>query len=190
MYCWTVSMLSVSAIVTVKWILGHSGKQGNEEADAIARSGLRMLPSPDSQPGSISLAYLRRLMNNQLQALLSDWWDKACPVRYRKLDLLMKRRKPPELALSRHLLRELIAARTGHGNFAAYHRRFNNADAPSECACGKETSPTHFIHCRLYSHETRRIRGLKSHDDFLHQLLGPKCLEDFRNLAQKIQCYG
>ena len=80
----------------------------------------------------------------------------------------MKQRKPPELPLSRHLLHELIAARTGHGNFAAYHRLFNNADAPSECACGEETSPSHFIHCRLHSDEIRRVRGLKFHDNFLH----------------------
>ena len=140
-----------------------------------------MLLSPDNQSGTILLAYLRRLMNNRLQALLSDWWYKASPVRYRKLDLLMKRRKPPELALSRHLLRKLITA---------YNRRFNNADAPNECVFGEKTSPIHFIHRQLHSHETRRIRGLKSHDDFLYQLLGPKCLEDFRNFAQKTPCHG
>lgn len=149
-----------------------------------------MLPSPDNQPGSISLAYLRRFMNKRLQDLLSNWWDKSCPVRYRKLDLLMKRHKLPELALPRQLLRELIAARTGYGNFAAYHRRFNNADTPSECVCGEETSPTHFIHCRLHSHGTRRIRGSKSHNNFIHKLLGLKCLEDFKIFAQKTRCYG
>lgn len=117
--------LSEKAQVLVKWVPGNSGIQGNEEADAAGRSALRELPSPETQPESISLAYLRRLTNQRRQALLDDWWKEACPPRYR------------ELALSRRLLRELIAARTGHGNFAAYHRRFNNAHAPMECTCGR-----------------------------------------------------
>ena len=45
----------------------------------------------------------------------------------------MRRRKPPELGLSRHLIHGLIAARTGHGNFAAHHRRFHHEDATLEC---------------------------------------------------------
>lgn len=176
--------------MTIKWVPGHSRIQGNLEADSAARSGLRMLPSPEMHPESTTLAFLYGQMNRLRQALLDDWWNEACPPRYRKLDLLMRRRKPPELGLSRFLLRNLIAARTGHGNFAAHHRRFNNLDAIMECACGEETTPTHFIHCRLHAHVTRRLRGRSSHSGFIQKLLGPKCHEFFKIFEKETCCFG
>ena len=182
--------LSKTAEVFVKWVPGHSGIQGNVEADSIARSALRGLPNLEIKPGLLTLAYLRRLMNQRQQALLDNWWEEACPSRYRELDLLMRRRKPPELALSRRLLRELIAARTGHGNFAAYYRRFQFSDAPTECTCGEETTPTLFIHYRLHTNITRKLRKSMSHNDFINKLLGPKSLRSFTIFAQETGCFN
>lgn len=172
-------------IVQVKWVLSHSGIVGNEEADAAARAALRGLPDQNSQPETITLAYLHRLMNQRRQDLLNSFWDEYCPQRYRELELQMRRRKPPELALPRRLLLELIAARSGHGNFAAHHRRFNNMHATMECSCGEETTPTHFIHCRRHAHQLRRLRGSVPHHKFINKLLGPNCLESFKTFAQK-----
>lgn len=84
--------------------------------------------------------------------LVEKWWFDVCPARYQDLDLQMRRRKPPELNLPRRLLYHLLAARTGHGDFAAYHRRLTHLDANLECVCGQETTPTHFIRCRRYAH--------------------------------------
>ncbi|KAI0996528.1 hypothetical protein K3495_g11653 [Podosphaera aphanis] len=65
-------VLSKKAGAMVKWVPGHSGIQGNVEADSVARSALRGLPNPEIQPEQLSLAYLRRLMNQRRQALLDD----------------------------------------------------------------------------------------------------------------------
>ena len=136
------------------------------------------------------MAYVRRLMSQKRQTLLEEWWEGDCPSRYRNLGLLMRRRKPREQTHSRRLLRELISARTGHGNFAACHRRFTNFAASMECACGEETTPLHFIHCRMHARQTRRLRGTMSHDDFVQKLLGPKCLENFTYFVQETGCFG
>ncbi|KAI0991563.1 hypothetical protein K3495_g16624, partial [Podosphaera aphanis] len=181
--------LSKTAAVMIKWVPGHSGIQGNVEADSMAKFALRGLPCRDVQPGKQTLAFLRRLMNQRRQALLDDWWEETSPPQYKYLDLLMQRRKPPELALPRRLLRELIAARTGHGNFAAYYRRFDYSDARMECACGEETTPTHFIHCRLHADITRRLRRSMPHSDFVKKLLGHKCLKSFTTFAQETGCF-
>ena len=36
----------------------------------------------------------------------------------------------------------LLAAWSGHGDFAAYHRRFGHLDAQMRCRCGQPTAPT------------------------------------------------
>ncbi|KAI1003652.1 hypothetical protein K3495_g4558 [Podosphaera aphanis] len=185
----TFYTLSKTAEVATKWVPGHSGIQGNVEVDSIARLALRGLPNLDTTPGKLTLAYLRRLTKKRRQEMLDNWWEEACPSRYQELDLLMRRRKPPELALPRRLLRNLIAARTGHGNFAENNRRFKRLDAPVECACGEETTPTHFIHCRLHADITRRLRRSIPHNDFVNKLLGPKCLESFTIFAQETGCF-
>lgn len=182
--------LAHMAHVSVKWIPGHSEIRGNDEADAEARAGLRQLPQRNVSPESISHAFLRRLVNQRRQSLLDAWWDKACPARYRALNLQMRRRKPPELCLPRRLLHELIAARTGHGNYAAYHRRFQHKDATLECICGKETSPTHFIRCQNHAHHARRFKKSMPYCLLVYKLIGPKCLNCFTKFAKVTGCFG
>ena len=96
----------------------------------------------------------------------------------------MRRRKPPELALPRRLLHKQPAARTGHGDFAAYHRRLNHKDATLECVCGQETTPTHFIPCRRHANQTRKLWNGMTMDNFRRQLLGHDCLKKFRGFAK------
>lgn len=175
--------------VEVKWVPGHSKINGNEEADSEARAALHDLPTRETPPGYITLAYLRRLMHQRRQTLIDEWWSTACPARYRDLDLQMRRRKPPELSLPRHLLHQLIAARTGHGDFAAYHRRFHHNEANLECMCGQETSPTHFIRCRLHAQITRRLRKGLTMNEFTNQLLGHNCLKKFIEFARTTACF-
>ena len=44
--------------------------------------------------------------------------------------------KTKELLLPRFILGKTLAARTGHGDFADYHERFNHEDASLHCRCG------------------------------------------------------
>ncbi|KAI0996060.1 hypothetical protein K3495_g12121 [Podosphaera aphanis] len=143
--------LAKSVNAKFRWVPGHSKISGNEEADAEARAALRDLSERQTQPNYITLAYLRRLMQLHRQQLVEKWWSEVCPPRYQDLDLKMRRRKPPELTLSRRLLHRLKATRTGHGDFAAYHRRFKHLDAELKCVCGQEITPTYFIRYRRYA---------------------------------------
>ncbi|POS85079.1 hypothetical protein EPUL_003411 [Erysiphe pulchra] len=163
---------------------------GNEEADAEARATLRDLADRQTQPNLITLAHLRRLMQQRRQELVEKWWSDVCPIRYQDLDQKIRRKKQPELALTRQLLHKLLAARTGHGDFAAYHRRLNYLDANLECVCEQETTPTHFIRCRRYANQMRKLRKGMTMENFRRQLLGHNCFKKFVEFAKITGCFS
>ena len=182
--------LAKSTNVEYRWVPGHSRISGNEEADVEARAALRDLPDRHIQPSYITLAYQRRLMQQKRQNLVEKWWSEVCPARYQDLDLKMRRMKPPELALPRWLLHKLLAARTGHGDFAAYHRRLKHLDAELNCVCGQETTPMHFIRCRRYANQVRKLRNGLTIDNFRRQLLGHNCLKKFSEFTKITGCFS
>ena len=70
---------------------------------------------------------------------------------------------PPELSLlPRPSLGRLLSARSGHGDFAAYHRRFKHNNADIYCTCGQEKSPDDMPgHLRLRRHAKCPLGGLR-----------------------------
>jgi len=82
---------------------------------------------------------------------LADWWDvqeATLSPHYRHWALPYNTRAPKELEIPRATLHRLLAARTAHGDFAWYHRKFNHPDAKVTCSCGKDKSPEHLVLCR------------------------------------------
>ena len=67
--------------------------------------------------------------------------------------------KPLELNLPRFTLGKLYASRSGHGDFAEYHKRFKHVDAEGMCQCGRNKTPEHFFLCRLGRRAARQPWG-------------------------------
>jgi ribonuclease HI len=133
--------------ICVHWIPGHSGVQGNEEADTLAKMGAAA-PAPDVPPIPPSPAFLKRWTAESAASESRVWWAATAPHSYRNLGIEFPTKAPPELSLPRPLLARLIAARSGHGDFADYHERFNHETANIFCSCGQRKSTTHFFFCR------------------------------------------
>jgi hypothetical protein len=56
----------------------------------------------------------------------------------------------------------LIAARSGHGDFEAYHTRFShvaNDNNPRRCKCGRLKEAAHFFYCRIARRKYGRPPG-------------------------------
>ena len=53
----------------------------------------------------------------------------------------------PELRLKREVQGWLIAARSGHGQFSAYHERFGHKETDTYCVCGQKRAQLYPFSC-------------------------------------------
>lgn len=132
--------------VAIRWCPGHSAVQGNETADALAKLACQGQPPPWVKT---TIARAKGKIKEAFCARNEKFWQESAPQRYIDLGIKMPKHAPPELRLPRKHLSRLIAARTGHGDFAAYHERFGHREFVRTCECGREKTPEHFIFCSL-----------------------------------------
>ncbi|OAQ59786.1 endonuclease/exonuclease/phosphatase [Purpureocillium lilacinum] len=154
--------------VQVRWIPGHTDIPGNEEADGLAKAGCLQPEPPGAMP---SLAHLRRLARQQSRDAFKAWWSTEAPESYKALNLEAATSCPPELALPRATLHNLLAARSRHGDFADYHERFNHDDARLDCSCGRRKAPEHPFYCRKVPPRLR-MRLAPSPAEAIHHAVG------------------
>jgi ribonuclease HI len=129
----------------VRWIPGHTDIPGNEQADKLAKAASSLTEPEGAQP---ILAYLRRIARQKPKEAFETWWSTAAPEQYKRLNLKVTTGCPPELSLPRAALHHLLAARSLHGDFAAYHERFDHSDARLVCSCNRRKAPDHIFYCR------------------------------------------
>jgi ribonuclease HI len=151
----------------VRWIPGHTSIPGNEQADALAKTGSALPEPPDAIP---TLAYLRRVAKQRPRDAFKAWWESSTPERYEALDLKATA-SPKELSLPRAPLHHLLAARSHHGDFADYHERFNHDDAQLNCSCGRRKAPDHLFYCRKIS-PRYRMRLIPSPTAAINRAIG------------------
>lgn len=168
----------------IHWSPGHMGIRGNEAADkeaGIGSSAKLSLEEERVAEGQMpSLTYVRRINRRQRRDLLVRWWADHTPDSYKPWNLPIGG-KLEELKLPRASLHRLLAERSGHGDFASYHRRFNHEESSiTPCGCGEEKEPGHFVECELAAaklpsslrpgRERKEMLGYKGHTEFLAYL--------------------
>jgi ribonuclease HI len=143
--------------VTVKWVPGHCDIQGNELADKLAKEGVEAEHGARviSQP---TLAYVKRTAKAARTRAFRHWWLHHQPGSYKDTGLLATLGPTAELQqLGRPMLHRLLAARSGHGDFADYHKRFGHADVSVKCSCGRQKSPSHIFYCRKLANRESQV---------------------------------
>ncbi|KAL5606006.1 uncharacterized protein BROUX77_003199 [Berkeleyomyces rouxiae] len=149
------------------WVPGHSDIAGNELADGQAKLGARTNTWLDG----MSLSWARHYFRSRLDSAFRAWWaEEGRAIRPH----LHRPVEPPKKAWSslldetdRKLARAVLTALSGHGDFAAYHRRFEHVDAVLSCPlCGSETAPEHVWVCPRNPQRVSR--------SFFQKLIGTK----------------
>lgn len=139
------SMVAAAGRVNIRWVPSHSKIRGNERADTLAKTACNM----HTNRTQASTAKARHLIAERYEIGITTYWHKKAPERYKRLEIVMTGKPPPELGfMSRKNLGLLLAARSGHGNFASYHNRFKHVGADTSCSCGQDRSPEHPFYCK------------------------------------------
>ncbi|EED16622.1 conserved hypothetical protein [Talaromyces stipitatus ATCC 10500] len=121
-----------SSSIQIRWVPGHAKIPENEAADLAAKQGAASTSSP---PHKSSYASLKRYAKARALTAAQTLWQSVAPQTYQDLGITTSPKHPGELQLNRLDLGHIIAARTGHGDFADYHKRFNHNNAHLICRC-------------------------------------------------------
>ncbi len=138
------------------------GIKGNDIADTEAKRYAGNLPIISTNEEIHTLAYARRAVRKMQDHEWVNDWKKGGKSQALKsylelgLEPTSKAKLMPEMALKREVLGWLIAARSGHGHFADYHKRLGHEEEDIYCKCGQRRSKSHPFSCS--SVRTLRIK--------------------------------
>ena len=158
---------------SLRWVPGHAGVKGNEEADLLAKAAAQEAPPLRT---FMTLAGGKRWAKEELLMSFREWWAHL-PPRERTFELPCPTLDPPP-DIPRGALAHLLAARSGHGDFATYHIRFQHANAELLCCCGSRKNEVHFFFCAKnpFKHLLRFYKGqMMTVKDLLMTTRGASC---------------
>ncbi|KAL1955020.1 hypothetical protein VTO42DRAFT_373 [Malbranchea cinnamomea] len=159
---------------------------GNEKADQEAKAAAALAAAAAPHDGSATLAYMRRQIKEQAMKALKKYWAQNAPKRYIELEIPLQK-APAEMKLPRFTLGKLYAARTGHGDFAEYHTRWQHEDAECYCRRGSRKGSEHFYYCRLARRAT--VQRQRPTYSFREMLATPQGVQGFHSWIKETAFY-
>ncbi|RKL07807.1 hypothetical protein BFJ70_g16852 [Fusarium oxysporum] len=117
--------------------------------------------APEPEGAQPTLAHLRRIARQKPKEAFETWWSTSAPEQYKRLNLKATTGCPPELSLPRAALHHLLAARSLHGDFAAYHERFDHGDAHLKRTAASSDEDGPLIECSSQPGNRERLHQVR-----------------------------
>lgn len=121
--------------IRLVWVPGHTGVEGNEKADELAREGSGATPFGPEPILPVSWATINGLIEHDLKSKNVTLWKDSTGMKHSKgcVDVPSARRTRELLARGRGAARLVVAMLTGHGPFKAHLAKMGVG--PQDTAC-------------------------------------------------------
>ncbi|XP_069356405.1 uncharacterized protein [Maniola hyperantus] len=169
----TLETLAMSNDITLRWVKGHDGDQGNEAADALARKATTLKVIGPEPIVPIPFSEYKTWLHELTQKEHSQLWANTTDCRQAKeaFPNIDKRQTNKLLRLDRGKLRKVVGLITGHSPLNKHLFVIGVTDSPLCRACMEvDETPTHVVlECTGVAEQ--RERHLGSPTSF-HEALG------------------
>ena len=140
------SLISIYNVdVVLQWIPGHSGVQGNESADSLAKTGAS-LPQPDVP---VSMDTVQKMIRSNFKEEWMENWTKNNTGRALYNNMNAPRKKDPINSLKRRDQTTIFRLRTTHVPLNGHLNKILKNHSAHCRLCGhfNETVEHHLLHC-------------------------------------------
>lgn len=144
--------------VTIGWVKGHCGVEGNEQADRLAKAGAQM--ARGGRHAYTSIAYLRRRAREHCEQLWSKHYQLAVVGKGKRYGGTPSKRWAVVFNRKERGARALLSRlRTGHIDCGHYLHRIGKITSPA-CFCGSSSQTVRHVllNCRLLSAQRKRAK--------------------------------
>lgn len=163
------------------WVPGHTGIQGNDEADTLEKQAAEY-PQP-TQDSYLSLTKLKTQIRQSALLAWHQYWTQRPDSRkgrhFRSIHFQLPTLTPPPhfYHLPKHQLATVTQLRLGHGYFKSYLCRVDE-NISNTCTCDRQTPAPHtpehiLLYCNKYQHYRHHLRQVAQHFH-LPDVLGTK----------------